>query len=272
MNTANEKEGAQLPEEIRIHRTTRSIVVFAVGMTVALVVSSGALAHPDGTHDNKTFEITFTCEGFGAFVPVDAETARAEGDVPANFRFQERTEGTAEALVGGFDCGESTADGKVTGPYDYSLVSITLDPPHGGGYDIWQFMDFEEQHNGINALGGWSRLLDDISVDVTRIGGTPVSGHADVPWPQSPYTIDAVMPGTAPLPPIESPSNHWFSGPHGDVHASHDSIAHSVVGALISVDTTPGTPLARVLGGDVTDVPGIYLEFSGQAIFQAEQL
>jgi hypothetical protein len=77
------------------------------------------------------------------------------------------------------------------------------------------------------------------------------------------------MPGTAPVPEVGFPSDHWFSGPHGSVHAHHNNIGLSVVGASISVDTTPGTPLARVLGGD-RSFPGLYLEFSGVAVYMAE--
>lgn len=257
---------------ISLLRSIRWLVVLAV----VLGSPPSAVAHLDGPHDNMKFEIRFTCEGFGAAIPVDAETARQEGEVPAQFRFvREQDTGVTDASVGAFYCKEFTVDEAATAPLNYSLVSIALDAPHSGeSYDIWQFMDLKEWHHRIEAFGGWTRLRNDISVDVSRVGGAdgaPVSGHADVPWPQSPYTIDAVMPGTVPVPQIPFPSDHWFYGPHGSVHAQHENLGLSVVEALISVDTTPGTPLARVLGGDVTSFPGLYLQFSGCAVYRAEQ-
>lgn len=239
-----------------------------------------ALAAPAA--GNKSFVVADRCDGFGALVPADADAVRSIGKIPDEFRLRNEATGVTDVLVGAFICDPVSIDGADVGSFLYSNVTVGLEK-HPGGYDIWQFTDLPEFQSRLRAIGIFAPLLKNMSVEIETAAGAPASGSADIPWPGSPYTINAAIgPLSAPLL-VETgceeqqdgggcfPSDHWFKGPQGTVYAAHSNCEFELSPALVTIRTATGSPLSQMLGAEALILPGFRGRAEATALWDFEE-
>lgn len=246
-----------------MYSTRRALHIAAALLVVASVVAPAATENAHGADDDKQFSWSFRCDGLGGVFPVDAATVRREGNIPPEFRLRGEDTGTATLFVAAFDCDPAVVDGA-SAPFLYALATVDLDPlgSHPGSYDFFKFTEDSRVHSRFERMGVWIRQLAHMSVDAPGADDLHI-GAAQIPWHESPFSISAVGAPGAPVP-DEVPSDHWSKGSLGTVYGADNNCEGRLDPALVTVDTTPETPLARILGGDAT-APGAFLHLSAAA-------
>jgi hypothetical protein len=265
-------------------RGRRGLVATLLGAVVAALGVAGPAAGAAGDASRKGGLFEFRCDGFGAFIPVDPATVREVGNIPAAFKLQaEEQTGRAVVLVAAFKC-DYLVDGAAFPGVSYSNVTANLDAPPAvcpscgaGGYDIWQFTDEQELHTMSARIGVFQPLVRKMSVTLDYVAGLPLSGRAVVPWDGSPYEIAARVPPNAvpffraldgcsssPPAPTTDPSgcfasDHWFQGGQGAVYTAHANCEVTGGAAEVTVQAQAGSPLARILGAERVQLPGLWL-------------
>jgi hypothetical protein len=238
-------------------RITRSIL--AALLCGGLITTQAQASTPD-----LEFHWAFRCDGLGAFFEVDAQTVRAEGNIPPEFGLLGEDGGKATLFLAAFDCDPAVVDGQ-SAPFLYALATVQLDPtdPSGrpGSYDFFKFTEDARVHSRFERMGVWVRQLPEMSVDVSRALDVPFHGEAHIPWKTSPFTLTADGVPGIPVP-DKSPSDHWSAGHHGFVYGADQNCQGRGDPAALTVETVPGTTMARILGRSKMTVPGIFLRLS----------
>lgn len=147
------------------------------------------------------FQATYTCDLFGAMIPVDATMARQAANVPEDFHLT--GEGTGKAALE-FDaavCDPVTVAGEAVPPMNYALVSVLTDndpTAPDAGYDRWESTNGQSYSGHSNAIGKPSLLLKPLAITIGRTAGIPTSADAAVNRPDSPSRVSATLPGAGP--------------------------------------------------------------------------
>ena len=244
---------------------TKSIVstILAISLVVALLVTIPATQAQTSTPETRA-TLSGSCIDLVARVEVPAE--RIEHRLPEGFTLLEVAGATTVQLVaahctvymGGEFGGEST-------DMDYAALIVDLETP-SGSYDLWELTNNWPWHSVSTEAGKFSPMVRGLTFDISTdpLTGEPTSVHQDVPWIQSPYTMEGlVVPRSAgPPPDLHFATDHWWGGPRGATHRNDDNSAFSAYSALATIDPAPGSELAMILGSDEPlAVPGLLLPF-----------
>lgn len=238
---------------------------------ILLCVLPMLLAAPSVEATPATYQVTYTCDLFGAIFPVDAALARRLGEVPAGFHLRGEESGRALLQIVAARCDPTTVADRSVPAMTYSLASLLTDndpTATDSDYDSWESTNSPGYHARSEAIGKRSALVEGMTFALDTSAGAPVTASAYVPRPDSPYRISAVIDGV-PGPFPDFASEHWYQGPHGRVHKHDDNTSASISPATVTVETTPGTAFYQLIGPGAS-LPGLFLHFSATATFSIE--
>lgn len=265
----------------RLFVSAVAMLLLFIAVPSAVGAEFGVQHEGEGTSpDKKGFTWSFRCEGLGGLFEVDADTVREEGSIPAEFRLRGEAGGTATLFVAGFDCDPAVVDGA-RAPFLYSLATVDLDPfdgapgppRHPGSYDFLKFTDSPRVHSRFSLLGVSIHHLQHMSVQISERaeGSVRRSGQIEVPWTQSPFTLSAEGVPGVPVP-DNLASDHWSNGEHGVVYGADNNCEGRADPAMVTLETAPGTVMARILGENTATAPGVFLHLSasGHVAFEGE--
>lgn len=242
-------------------KDTRRCVVILTLAAVARLPTGSAGADPRDSLD-------MVCDIFATRVPVPVE--RLDPYVPdEGYAMQPPGPVAVVQAV----AGHCSFPAEKRSGMDYSLMMSPLDEPAGGAYDFWEFSDSSLWHEINASFGKYHDLVPGITFEREMIGGQTVAAHQAVPWPHSPYRMDAVVTPGAPVPrDLRSPSDHWFRGSRGDAHRHDDNFGFEAYGAVVTIETAPGSELAILLGADRLTSPGAFLHFEARCTWRITSL
>lgn len=233
-----------------------------------------AAALPAGGREGlaRSFVSEGDCEQVAAFVPVPASRARSV--VPDGFAIVGEEAGTAFILVTGGVCDPWSIDGQATAPFTFGLVSVLAhprgDPPSAAGFDLWWLVDEPLSGRRLRRAGFFARQVP-VTYQSTRTPlGTAIDATVTVPWRESPFSIDAVI-AEGPLPGVDFLSQHWYESARGRSRSDHVNTGGQLQPAMITITAAAGSPLAELLGAEVTRIAGGYLEFHHLAVWGIER-
>lgn len=240
-------------------------------VAVAALLAGGGLPAAGQEGLRRSFISEGDCDQIAGFVTVPI--SRVRSIVPEGFAIVGEDAGTAFILVSGGRCEPWSIDGRPTDPFTFGLVSVLAHPrgeaPSAAGYDLWWLVDEPLSGRSLRRAGFFARQVP-VTYESTRTPlGTAIDATVTVPWPESPFSIEAVI-AEGPLPGVDFPSQHWHESVRGRSRSDHVNTGGQLQPAILTITAATGSPLAELLGAEVTRIPGGYLEFHHEAVWGIE--
>ncbi len=230
---------------------------------VLVLMSINALTLPALAGDSgpRPFRIEGDCTESVVGVLVDAEKARAL--VPDGFVVRE-VAGKAQVNVFAEDCVVSVDDGA---EFETTLsgTGVVLQSPAGVYGFTWN-SDAGRYFSAYHRLGVGS-LVPGSNYDARQVAPGVVHSEAQIPGDFS-LTFDS---GDATSPnDLEDAitSVHWGYGRFGAVKGTYPHDVKSVAGGIGVLEAAPGSPLAKLIGTDPVEAPGLFLRFHATGVVE----
>lgn len=227
-----------------------------VALAIALAVGSPAGSEPAG----------FSSAGgpcFQGALAFAVPTQNLRPFVPSDFPLVGAA-GRASIFIYTVSCEAVAIDGGTPRDLTFTGVAAFVRPPDGSlgvqAYDILMTVDDADYHAEVSALGLDQGLVD-VGFKTVPVAGPVVKISANTPWAYSPYRwmLLAVKPPALGVP---VPTVHWQDGALGRVRTDDAHTNLIVAPGVGSVTASPGSPLARILGGNSAVGVGAILRFS----------
>lgn len=190
---------------------------------------------------------------------MDAEVAREM--TPERFTPVDPPSGFVEMAT----CPSGKVNGVEIGAYTIAEAAIAIEAPADidgtSGpveQDIYALsqLDTNAVLSGVKSDAGYRSEVIDIGFDYTP--GPPQRIEGTIPWPFSPYTMEADLIGGVPIPGVSLITRIWTAGPKGVV-VTENNIFEIAAGStgVSTAHFEPGSPLAKLAGADTVTGPSI---------------
>ncbi len=255
-------------------RRTKVIVrVVTAGSTALIVIASGSPAMSAHDHSDQKMK-AFTQEGtcVEALVNVSVETARLDPYVPDEFTISETVPGRAGISVWSAHC-EVSVDGgpRVAGFAGGVFTGVGGMPCHGqlSTYSLSWVTSSREIFRHWRPLDH-GELVEGATFDYSHVTGVVGEARGRVPEGTSPFALRADVVEGEPDDTLGAPGTpcHWTGGRHGLIRGTYPHDFHMFGSGWGEVRAAPGSPLAKVMGGERRTGEVLFSRFDYQGVVE----